>query len=118
MNKRRIVLYGTSIIVSTVGASLQRSPQYEVVTLSPAQQSKLETMAPDVVLFDLEGARPEAAFKLLENHPGLMLLGISPDTNLVKVWSGCQLHELSIHDLKGIIDSQSNIVSLPEGFGE
>jgi len=116
MDKRRIVLYGTSIIVGTVGASLKRSPQYEVIPLLPARQSELGALAPDVVVFDLEDARPNEAFSLLESLPGLMLVGLSPDTNLVKVWSGRQLRELSTNDLLGIIDGHSSIVSLSEGF--
>jgi hypothetical protein len=109
MEKRRIVLYGTSVIVGTVGANLRRSPKYEVFSLFPAQQSELEVMAPDVVLFDLEAVRPKAAFSLLESHPGLMLVGISPDNNIVKVWSSRQLRELSTQDLMGVIDGQSNV---------
>jgi len=106
MKKRRIVLYGNTIIVGTFGASLQQLPQYEVITLLPAQQNELEAMAPNVVLFDLEAARPEAAFSLLETCPGMMLIGISPDTNLVKVWSGRQLQELSTRELLSLIDGQ------------
>ncbi len=79
MEKRLIVLYGNSVIVGTLGASLRRSNQYKVVPLLPSQQSELETTAPDVVVFDLEAARPEVAFSMLESHPGLMLIGISPD---------------------------------------
>ena len=105
MKKRQIVLYGTSIIVGTVGASLQQLPQYEVIPLLPAQQNELEVMAPDVVIFDLEATRPEEAFSLLETCPGMMLIGISPDSNLVKVWSGRQLRELSTQDLIEVINS-------------
>jgi hypothetical protein len=105
MEKRQVVLYGNSVIVGTLGASLQQLPQYEVTPLLPTQQNELESLAPDVVLFDLEAARPEAAFSVLEKRPGMILIGISPDTNLVKVWSGRQLQEISTQDLIEVINN-------------
>ena len=106
MEKRLVVLYGNSVIVGTVGASLRRSHQYKVVPLLSSQQSELEATAPDVVVFDLEADRPEAVFSLLENRPGLKLIGISPDSNLVRIWSGKQLRELSTQDLLDVINEK------------
>jgi hypothetical protein len=106
--RRRIVLFGNSIILGTVGASLRRSLQYEVITMPPADPGDLNSLAPDVVLFDLEAARPGYAFALLESQPGLLLIGISPDKNLVKMWSGQQLRELSTTDLMKAIEQQSH----------
>jgi len=103
MEKRRIVLYGNSIIVGSIGASLRQSPQFEVIPILPAQQNEMEALEPHAVLFDIEAARPEAAFSLLETCPAMMLIGISPDTNLVKIWSGQQLRELSTQDLFGLM---------------
>jgi len=111
MKKRLVVLYGNSVVVGTVGASLRLSPDYEVISLLPAQQKELETIAPNVVLFDLEATRPEVVFSLLETCPGMMLIGISPDNNLVKVWSGRQLQELSTQDLLTLIDGQERGLS-------
>jgi hypothetical protein len=102
--RRRIVLYGNSIILDTVGVSLRRLPQYEVVSLPTAQQNELEETAPDVMVFDLEATRPEAAFHMLESRPGLRLIGVSPDKNVVRIWSGKQLRELSTQDLLDVID--------------
>ena len=106
MEKRLIVLYGNSVIIGTVGASLRRSERYKVVPLLPSQQCELEAMAPDVIVFDLEAARPEAAFSLLESCPSLKLIGISPDSNLVRIWSGKQLRELSTQDLLDVINEK------------
>ncbi len=107
---RRIVLYGNSVILGTVGASLRRFSQYEVVSVSPAsaQDSYLESLAPDVILFDLEATSPQAAFSLLESRQGLLLIGVSPDSNLVEVWSGRQLREMSTRNLLEVIDGQLN----------
>ena len=106
--RKRICLYGNSVIVGTLGASLRRFPRYEVNTLSPPwpETVELETMEPDVIVFDVEADRPEAAFFLLEKHPTLMVIGVSPDNNLVRIWSGQQLCELSTQALVEVIDEQ------------
>jgi hypothetical protein len=55
-------------------------------------------------LFDLETTRPETVFSLLETQPGLLLLGISPDGNVMRLWSGRELREVSGKELKEIIE--------------
>ncbi len=105
---RRILLYGNSMILGTLGASLVHCPQFEVTTLTPAQEQdqELAALSPDVILFDLEASHPEAAFSLLKSHPNLLLIGISPDTNLIKMWAGRQMQELSTAGLLEIINGQ------------
>jgi hypothetical protein len=107
---RRIVLFGNSVIVGTVGASLRLSPQYEVVTPEPPLPGarELAALKPDVVLFDLEAFLPQAAFSLLESCPNLMLIGVSPDKNQVRMWTGRELKELSTQDLIKVINEESN----------
>ena len=112
---RHIVMLGNSVILGTVGASVRRYPQYRVSSLGSIPDiAELEALRPDVMFFDLESNRPEAAFTLLETSPGLMLIGISPDSNLVKVWSGKQLRELSTRELMEVIDKQKAIQVLNE----
>jgi hypothetical protein len=107
MEKRqRVILYGRSLILGTVGASLQKRPTLEVAYLSipfPSVQ-ELVDMAPDVILFDAGSARPVAAFALFEICPDLLLIGIDPGNNQARLWSGRELHELSIEDLLHVIE--------------
>ncbi len=114
---RRIYLYGNSVILGTLGASLRRVSRYEVSTLSPPwpETVDLEALAPDVILFDVEADRPEAAFFLLEKRPTFLVIGVSPDSNLVKIWSGRQLHELSTQGLLDLIDKQPKYAPFESG---
>ncbi len=102
---QRVILYGQSVILGTVGASLQKNPRFEVIPLSAPYPDahQLEEMAPDAILFDLESARPADAFAMLATRPGLQLIGIDPDRNQVLVWSGQQLRELSSQELVKVI---------------
>jgi len=102
---RRILLYGDSVVLGSVGASLGRTSQFELIRLPAPQHSaaELEALRPDVILFDIESGHPEAAFCLLESDPDLLLLGISPDVNLVRLWAGRQYKELSADELTALI---------------
>ena len=101
METRRVILFGNSVILGTIGSSLRQRPQFEVTTLAPPFPAveELAGMAPDIVLFDLHGTRPEAAFALLESCPSLLLVGVSSERNEVTIWSGQHLTELSTQEL-------------------
>ena len=104
---RRIFLYGNSVILGSVGASLERVPQFEVTYsfAAAARCTELEPMAPDVILFDVDNDVAAGAFSLLETRPDLLILGISPDGNLVRLWSGHQYRELSTEELTALIEA-------------
>ena len=103
---KRIVLYGNSVIIGGVGASLERAGQFEVIhlPLCAPGPSDLDAMAPDVVVFDIDYDHPGPAFSLLETRPGLLLLGISPEGDLVRLWSRRQFRASSTRDLAALIE--------------
>ncbi len=106
--RKRIVILGNSLILGTLGESLRRCGQFELTALVPQlpEARELEALKPDAVFFDLEAPRSEMVFSLLESHPRLLFLGISPDSNVVKMWAGRQLRELSTQGLLEVIDEQ------------
>jgi hypothetical protein len=109
VERRRVFLYGQSVILGTVGASLQARPHLEVISLSspfPAAQ-ELAALAPDVVIFDTDAARPEPALSLLEARPNLLLIGIDPESEQLLVLSGQPCDALTIDDLVRVIDRSS-----------
>ena len=114
---KRIILYGNSLILESIGASLRRLSQFEVKTLnSPLPEAlKLGAANSDILLFDIETTRDEAVFSLLGTNPRLLLIGISSDVNLVKIWSGRQERELSTQSLLELIKSEANDMSFKLG---
>jgi hypothetical protein len=110
MSKRtRILLYGNSLILGGIGAGLRAEDRFEVIGLPrslPATRD-VEALAPDVIVFDLETPGSAAAFSALESHPDLIILGVSPDDNVVRLWSGRPYRELSIKDLTALIEAGS-----------
>ncbi len=113
----RVILYGHTVILGTVGASLQKDPRFEVIPLAVPypEAHQLEEMAPDAILFDLENARPAAAFALLATCPGLQLIGIDPDRDLVMVWSGRQVRAVESADLIEILQETEPIFIRSKG---
>ena len=109
MAKQRLVLYGRSVILGTVGASLQHCPTVEVIPLSPPlpDPPDLVALAPDVILFDVEATHPAATFPLLEACPRLLLIGVKPSSDEVLLWSRSQMRAVSAQDLIDVINQRS-----------
>ena len=116
MEKRQhIFILGNSLILGALGERLRRGGQFDLTSLAlPNDVKELEPIKPDAILFDLETPHMESIFSLSENYSKLLLVGISPDTNIVKVWVGRQMRELSMQGLLAVIRDQLN-VSLIEG---
>lgn len=100
---QQIFLYGNSVILGSIGASLRRCSQYDVTTLAtPLQEAQMfDIPKPDIVLFDLEALDSEYPFFLLKTSPALLLIGISPSINRIQVWHSRQIHDMS---MKGLLE--------------
>ena len=111
MNKRiRVILYGRSLILSTVAASLQRHPHLEVVPLAlplPTVQ-ELGALCPQVVIFDLESVPPEFPFSLLHEQPGLLVIGMDAAGDKLLVLSGQQARSLTTETLVQVIEGRAH----------
>jgi hypothetical protein len=116
MKKRQnIYILGNSLILGVIGESLLHSDQFELTSLElPEDVKELEPKKPDAILFDLETPHMESVFSLSESCPELLLIGISPDTNIVRMWVGRQLRELSMKGLLDVIKDQLNVLHLKE----
>ena len=110
----QILLYGNSLILGAIGSSLRRCPEFVVTTLAFPRQEKLEsgTLKPDILIFDSETAQAGDIFYLLKTNPKLLLLGISSGANLVQVWSGRQLRDMSTKGLLDLIKSEVKNLSV------
>lgn len=108
--RRRVILYGGSVILGTVCASPARYPGLEIVAILPPlpDDAALEALAPDVILFDVAYGRPDAAFTLLKNCPDLLLVGINPENEQVRLWSSRQEDVVTADALLHIITRSSS----------
>jgi hypothetical protein len=108
-NTRTVVLYGNSLVVSSVGASLRDRAGLELVRLDagvPDAAQRLEALRPDVVLFDLATAQPDFAVTLLKEHTKLLLIGVDLTNARMLVLSGHESNVLTVDDLLHVIADQ------------
>ena len=101
----RTILYGNSLILEGVRAELAGDPSVDVIMLDqPLQEplAELRLLKPAVIVFDLAAAQPDFPLAMLQ-QPGVLLIGIDPETHQALVWSGRQARAVVAADLIGII---------------
>ena len=101
-----VVLFGNSLVVSSIGASLQGCPGLQVMAVDVPMHSaaqRLAALRPDVVLFDLAAAQPDFAITLWKAQPDLLLIGVDLARNQALVLSGQPTRALTTEDLLQVI---------------
>lgn len=103
--KRRTILFGGTVILGALRASLVLCPELDVIPLFPPLPGarELAAYAPDVILFDTAGGRPDPAFALLRDCPQLILIGVDPEGDQITVWSSEQCRAASTEELLQVI---------------
>ena len=111
--RRRIIIYGNSLILGAVGASLRHCLDAEIIHLSlPLPQAQeLSAMSPDVVIFDLEGPHPDSKLTLLPGQHDLLLLGVQSSHHELVILSSHTVQARGIVDLVKIIQDKSTAQS-------
>ncbi len=119
--KRRVVLYGDSLVLAAVGRSLSTRRSLRVVSVDPSGTTALgdlDSLRPCAVILDLTEVTAESAFRLVRGRPDLLLIGLEPGGDRVLVLSGEQAHALTTDDLVRLIDAGVPLSSEPSGTAE
>ena len=105
---RTVALFTNSLVVSSIGASLEGRAGLQVVRIDPASPGavrRLSSSCPDVAIVDLYTAQSERAIALLRKYPGLLLIGVDPSSNELLVLSGQPAQVLTTDDLVQLIEA-------------
>ena len=111
---RRVVLYGSDLVVSTVGANLRGQVGFQILQIDPLLPDalqRLDAARPDVVLFDLTNNQPDFAVAVLRKHPGLLLIGIDLKIDKMLVMSGEESRLLTTDDLVQMMETGKPLAS-------
>jgi len=75
MPKKKVFLYGQSMLLSIVANNLARSPNLYVIHESEWSEimSQVATCTPDVLIYDLDSSSESAILSLLYENPHLLL---------------------------------------------
>ena len=102
-----VVLYGNSLALSGVGASLEGHPEVQVLRLGATDRPSegLLRLEPDVVVFDLATAQPDVV-ALLRQHPRVLPVGVDLEAHQAVVFTGRSSRALTADDLLRVIESR------------
>jgi chemotaxis response regulator CheB len=99
---KRVVLYGKSLVMSTISASLRDCPDLQVLPVDPSvpdAQQHVSEIRPDVVIFDLAEIQPNFATSLWQVQSELVLIGVDLMTGKALVLSSQPARALTTNDL-------------------
>ncbi len=108
---RTIILYGNSLAVSSLGASLRDREGLRVLPVPTGDLSETQwrnEQQPDVVVFDLASPQPGFAVELLRSRPGLLLVGVDLANGKALVLSSQTSRVLTTDDLVQVIESRAD----------
>jgi len=89
--QRTVVLYGNSLLLAGVEASLKGRDGLKVMRVDASlfdAEQRLRALHPDVVVFDLVAPRPKGMVALLRLNPSLSFIGLDLDSKTAVVLSG------------------------------
>ena len=103
----KVVLYGNSLALSGVGASLEGHPSLDLVRVEAGEASAetLHEIPADVVVFDLATARPDVV-RLWKRDRPVLPIGVDLLKQQAVVFSGESARALTTDDLLRVIDSR------------
>jgi hypothetical protein len=103
----KVVLYGNSLALSGVGASLEGHPGLDLVRVDATKASAetLRGLQADVVVFDLATAQPDVV-ALWRRHPAVLPIGVDLLEHQVVVFSGEPSPAVTTDDLVRVIEGR------------
>lgn len=113
-----VVLFGNSLLMDTVEASLGDQRQLGVLRVHTTVAdvgARLGSLRPDLVIFDLDVPHPSLILSLLKDHPGVPLLGLGVTRSTVVALSSQQYDVLTANDLAEVIQQQIALTTAEEG---
>jgi len=104
--RTQVVVYGSSIAMAGIAASLQADAGLDVVRLNrlgPTSQPSLDELNPAVIAFDLSDPPSGVDVALLCERPGLLLIGVDPGSDELVIVSSRQRRAVAVADLLRVI---------------
>ena len=108
MDTRSALLYGRSMLLSLVAASLEQAPSLHVMRATAWTEASrlLAEEAPDALIFDLSGDGESHILPLLLTNPDLVILGLDTERNRAVLVSGQEARSLTLDQLREIIEAK------------
>ena len=112
MDSRTVLLYGGSMLLSLVAASLEQCPELRIARAATWDEaSRLlapPAGVPDVLIFDLTNSNESHILPLLLKNPGLLLIGLDTETNQAVLVSGKEARSLTLNQIREIVTEKDD----------
>jgi hypothetical protein len=108
--RRLIVLFGDSLLMDAVEASLADRPEIDLVRVRSAIlefEKRVKSLSPDLVIFDFDTIHSQFVIPLLRARPDVPLVGLDFDANQVVVLSGQAYTTRTAQELARLIQTQT-----------
>ena len=102
----RVVVYGNTLSMAGIAASLKAEENLEVICVDPHQptaRQNLIELDPKTIIFDRTEPQPELDLALLREQPSLLLIGVDPSSDDALVFSGQLTRVLSGKELARLV---------------
>ena len=106
MAKRRVILFGRSMLLPLVSASINQDEHLSISQADtwPELQALAAECPPDVLIYDMESANEGPILSLLFNNPHLLIIGLDIETNRAVLLSAQESRSLTMDKVRDIID--------------
>ena len=107
---RTVAIYGSSLVVSSIGASLEHRAGLRVLSFdaaTPGAAERLRAMHPDAIVFDLASKQFDSAVALWKAQPHVVLIGVDMAADQMLVLSGESSHVFTPDDLVQVIEARA-----------
>lgn len=104
-----VVIYGTSLALSSIGANLEGHPGLliaEIDGAAPGAEDRLLALNPDAVIFDLASEKSDI-LAFWTHHPHLLLIGLDLTNGRARVLSYESSYVATPEDLLHIIETHA-----------
>lgn len=107
MSTLTVFLYGQSMLLSLITASLAEDANLRVIHATNADEiNALATNClPDVLIYDLDAASKNHILPLLFLNPSLLMIGLDVETNRALLIAGKETRSLTLDKVKDLIFS-------------
>jgi hypothetical protein len=106
--KRRVVLYGDTVVLAGGGAALSSRADLRVTSLDPSRPTAtrdLDSLRPCAVILDLTVVTLESALALTRGRPDVVLIGLEPGGDRLVVLAGDQARAMTTEDLARLVET-------------
>jgi hypothetical protein len=105
MNRRTVLLYGRSLLLSGVAASLEQCPDLRAMRAATWSEASrlLAEQPPDVLIFDLTSGCEDHLLSLLVANPTLLMIGLDAECNRAVSVSGQDTRSLTMSQIQEMI---------------